>query len=388
MRVLILLLGVCCTPLLWAQTETVTIGYLSWDEDPRYTDRHTYARFLKEPTGRPEDGAEVALRELRFVGEAVGVEFALESEDFDEPEELPEALQALREAGAQFILADLPRDLLLQAVQAVAGEEVLLFNVAAKDDSLRGAECHAQLLHLIPSHAMESDALLQYLISKKWRRMLVLQGPLPEDAAMVAALERSATRYGAEIVEVRDFVLSNDPREREQNNVALLTGNADYDLLYVADSDGEFARSVPYQSLNPTLVVGSDGLAATAWHWAWVRHGAPQLNSRFERRAERQMTAYDWAAWMGVKAVSEAVLRTESTDFAILRDYILSEEIILDGFKGNRVNFRPWNQQLRQPLLVGTHNWVVARAPIQGFLHQSNNMDTLGIDAPESQCEF
>lgn len=386
MRGLILLLGALLAPVLCA--ETVTIGYLSWDEDPRYSDRHTYARFLKEPTGRPEDGAEVALRELRFVGQAVGVEFELESKDFDEAEELPEALQALMEAGAQFILVDLPLDLLLKAVEAAADKDVLLFNVAAKDDSLRGAQCHPQLLHLIPSHAMEADALLQYLISKKWRRLLVLQGPQAEDAAMVAALERSATRYGAEIVEVRDFVLSNDPREREQNNVALLTANADYDLLFVADSDGEFARSVPYQSVNPTPVVGSEGLAASAWHWGWVRHGAPQLNSRFLKRAERQMSAYDWAAWMGVKAVSESVLRTESTDFATLRDYILGEEIILDGFKGNRVNFRPWNHQLRQPILVVTHNWVVDRAPIRGFLHQNNNMDTLGIDAPESQCEF
>ncbi|MDX1605285.1 MAG: hypothetical protein R3202_03770, partial [Candidatus Competibacterales bacterium] len=96
----------------------------------------------------------------------------------------------------------------------------------------------------------------------------------------------------------------------------------------------------------------------------------------------------DWAAWMAVKAVVEAMLRTRSTDFTPVRDYLLGEELVLDGFKGNRLNFRPWDHQLRQPLLLITANWVVARAPLRGFLHQTNNMDTLGFDRRDSRCEF
>jgi ABC transporter substrate binding protein (PQQ-dependent alcohol dehydrogenase system) len=61
---------------------------------------------------------------------------------------------------------------------------------------------------------------------------------------------------------------------------------------------------------------------------------------------------------------------------------------VLDGFKGNRLNFRPWDNQLRQPLLLATHNWVVERAPLEGFLHQTNNLDALGFDKPESKCKF
>ena len=43
---------------------------------------------------------------------------------------------------------------------------------------------------------------------------------------------------------------------------------------------------------------------------------------------------------------------------------------------------------MRQPILLVTHNWVVDRAPIKGFMHRLNNLDTLGIDEHENRCAF
>ena len=43
---------------------------------------------------------------------------------------------------------------------------------------------------------------------------------------------------------------------------------------------------------------------------------------------------------------------------------------------------------MRQPVLLATHNWVVARAPIEGFLHQKNNLDSIGVDERESACSM
>src|SRR5690606_26778228 len=125
--------------------------------------------------------------------------------------------------------------------------------------------------------------------SKRWTNILALQGPLPEDAAIVQALQESAGFFGANIVEVRPFVLSADPRRREENNVALVTEGTNYDVVFVADSDGEFARNVPYETTPPRPVVGSSGLVAEAWHWAWARQGAPQVNARFEEATDRRM---------------------------------------------------------------------------------------------------
>ena len=100
------------------------------------------------------------------------------------------------------------------------------------------------------------------------------------------------------------------------------------------------------------------------------------------------MRDVDWAAWLSVKAVAEAVQRTRSTDFKTLRAHLADPDLVVDGFKGNRLNFRPWDKQLRQPILIGTHNRVIERAPIEGFLHKDNNLDTLGFDRRESRCQL
>ena len=375
-------------PPVGAAAEALLIGYVALKKDPRYTFKRRFARYLTEPLGSPYVGAKVALEESKFVGSAIGVEFKLERRRANSEGGLAKSALKLVDDGAQYILVDAPAALVDAVARATKDRDVLLFNVSARDDVLRQEQCRSHLLHVIPSHAMTTDALAQYLISKKWREVLVLTGPRPEDEQLTAAFDRSAKRFGVKIVEQRPFVLSNDPREREKNNVALLTAGADYDVVFVADTDGEFARDVPYQTVQPRLVAGSEGLAAAGWHWAWERHGAPQLENRFEKKAKRPMRDVDWAAWMSVKAVVEAVLRTGGTDFAAVRDYLLGDEIVLDGFKGNRLSFRPWNRQLRQPLLLITHNWVVERAPLRGFLHQTNNLDTLGFDERDTRCEL
>ena len=320
---------------------------------------------------------------------ARGVTFGLKRHRGKTVAELLAGIEELRkEAGAQFFLLDAPADVASELAAKTKGQEIVLFNVSAREDRLRQAECQAHLLHVIPSNAMLMDALVQYLVFRKWREVLVLEGPSPEDKELTAAFERAAKRYGVKKIEKRPFVLSNDPRERDANNIALLTASADYQVVFVADTDGEFAREVPYYTVKPQLVVGTEGLAAVAWHWSWERHGAPQLEGRFQKQAQRSMTGVDWSAWMAVKAIATSVQRTKSAEFVALRDYLLGDEIILDGFKGNRSSFRPWNNQLRQPILLATHNWVVDRAPIKGFLHQKNNLDTLGFDMRESKCKF
>ena len=371
-----------------AAAEELVIGYLALKKDPRYARKRTYARFLTQALGSPYPAAKVAIAESRFAGAAAGAEFKLERRRAKSGAKLAAAALEMADAGVHYLLVDAPAPLVDEVARATRGQDLLLFNVSARDDVLRQAQCRPHLLHVIPSHAMLTDALVQYLVSKKWRKTLVLAGPRPQDEGLTAAFERSAKRFGIEIVERRPFVLGNDPREREKNNVALLTAGVEYDVVFVADTDGEFARDVPYQTVRPRPVVGTEGLAAAAWHWAWERHGAPQLEKRFEKRTKRPMRDVDWAAWMAVKAVVEAVLRTGGTEFAKVRDFLLGDEIVLDGFKGNRVNFRPWNRQLRQPILLVTHNWVVDRAPLQGFLHQTNNLDTLGFDERDSRCEL
>jgi ABC transporter substrate binding protein (PQQ-dependent alcohol dehydrogenase system) len=235
---------------------------------------------------------------------------------------------------------------------------------------------------------MLMDGLAQFLFKRNWTDVLVLEGEEGSDLVLSAAFQASARKFRLNVVEVRPFVLSNDPRVRDQNNVTLLTGDADYDVVFLADTLGEFGRYVAYQTYRPRPIVGSEGLIASAWHWTWERHGAPQLNQRFDRIADRRMTDADYAAWAAVKSVVEAMVRSESREAGTVRDYLTSEAFTLDTYKGAPGNFRSWNNQLRHAVLLHTHNAVIARAPLDEFLHQTNTMDTLGQDEPETGCGF
>jgi ABC transporter substrate binding protein (PQQ-dependent alcohol dehydrogenase system) len=108
----------------------------------------------------------------------------------------------------------------------------------------------------------------------------LLVGPGWADVRLKSSFKRSAGRFVLKIVDRRDFVLGKDPRQRARNNVALLTGGREYDVVVVLDDQAEFARDVPYQTQRPRPVAGSAGLVPDWWHWAWERHGAPQLNKR------------------------------------------------------------------------------------------------------------
>ena len=287
-----------------ATPKELTIGYVALKKDPRYAVKRTYARYLTEALGSPYPGARVAIDESGFAGSTVGVEFKLKRRRAKSPARLAKSALAFVDAGVNYLLVDAPAELVDEVARATRDRDVLLFNVSARDDLLRQEQCRSHLLHVIPSHAMMTDALAQYLISKKWREVLVLTGPRPEDEQLTAAFNRSAKRFGIRIVEQRPFVLSNDPREREKNNVALLTAGADYDVVFVADTDGEFARDVPYQTVQPRLVVGLRG-ARGRFRLA-LGVGAPRRPAAREALPEEGEASHaglqDWAAWMAVKA--------------------------------------------------------------------------------------
>jgi ABC transporter substrate binding protein (PQQ-dependent alcohol dehydrogenase system) len=372
-----------------AASSSMRIGYLELEDDPRYANRSAIGGIQFSDLGRPYEASQVALEDARSIGRVIKTDFEMKKATGRSAEDLAQRIDTWTESeNIHFVLTDLPASTLVDLGRRLKDKPVLLFNVSAPDDTLRGADCLPNVLHTYPSDAMLSDALVQYLATKGWMQILVLEGPAPEDAASVASLQHSAKKFGAKIVDVKPFVLSRDPRNRTQSNVVLMTEGR-YDVVYVADISGEFGRYVPYQTALPRPVVGSAGLTPTAWSWSWDRDAAVQLQHRYEKLApERRMNGAGWAAWEAVKAIIQATVRTKSTDFEPIRTFLLSDKLTLDTVKGNPGSFRPWDHQLRAPVLLATADAVIARAPLPQFLHQTNVLDTLGIDAPESACRF
>ena len=196
--------------------------------------------------------------------------------------------------------------------------------------------------------------------------------------------QASIKRYGLKLVGSKPFKLSSDPRERDLANPLLLTQGS-YDAVWVVDSDGEFAASLPYRTALPRPVVGDAGLVAMAWSAKFERYGAPQVSRRLVKAVKRPMTAHDWAAWMAGKAVVAAAVVAPKGPAAAFQQALATVDI--DGSKGVPLTFRPWDGQLRQPVLLGDGQSVVALAPADGLLHPKNNLDTLGADAPEKLCK-
>jgi ABC transporter substrate binding protein (PQQ-dependent alcohol dehydrogenase system) len=316
-------------------------------------------------------------------------DFALERITVKSAAEVAPAVTQALARNIHFFLVDAPAEAFKPLAAAIHGTDALVFNVSAQDDSLRRDLCSAEIVHTIPSLAMRMDGLVQYLVSRKWRDYLVLEGPAQPDAAAARAFEASAKKFGARIVADQHFKAGTDPREREQNDPALLTAlSRDYDVVFVADDAFDFVRQVPYHTVRPRPVVGSIDLEPVAWHWTWDHNGAPQVNSRFERKSGgRHMESGDWASWISVKMIVQSVLRTRSSDFKKQRDFMLGDATF-DGDKGLAVGVRPWDHQLRQAVLLAAPYAVVASAPLEGFLHRTNELDTLGDDAPESPCHL
>lgn len=376
-------------PTLAQEPQKITMGYL------RVAGGEVLplSRVDVAPDDDGEAGAQLGIRDNQTTGRFTKQDFTLSAEKAADEAEALLALDRLTGAGARMIAVHAPAAVLLKLADRAAEKGAIVFNVGATDDTLRASDCRANLFHTAPSRAMLADALGQYLAWKKWRRWFLVSGVTPEDTAMADALKRTAKRFGAQIVEERLYKEAGGSRrsdsghEQVQQQMPVFTQRApEHDVLVVADESEVFGAYLPYRAWDARPVVGTSGLVPTTWHPAHEQWGGTQLHSRFERAAKRRMTALDYQAWMAVRLIGEAVIRTKSTDVPALRQYMLGPDFGLGAFKGQAVTFRNWDRQLRQPILLATLQMVVTVSPQQGFLHQKFETDTLGIDEPETKC--
>jgi ABC transporter substrate binding protein (PQQ-dependent alcohol dehydrogenase system) len=365
-----------------AGAATLKATLIGPEDDPRLERTRVERAYLGHAGGPAVDGVRVALDEGSFELEAAGAGVALGTATARSVESARAAAQAAEKAGAALILTDLPADWTLAVTDAV---KVPVLNLGASDDRLRQQDCRARLYHLLPSERMRADALAQTLVSRKWSKLLLLVGASPEDTQRAATAQASIKRYGLQVVATKPFKVSTDPRERDLANPLLLTAGSSYDAVWVVDSDGEFARALPYRTVLPRPVVGDGGLVALAWHAQFERYGAPQVSRRFFKASRRPMTDRDWAAWMAGKtllALATAAPKGPNSAWA----QALAKTSV-DGSKGVNLSFRAWDGQLRQTLLLTDGQGVIAQAPIEGLLHPTDVLDTLGADAPEKLCK-
>ncbi|MFV0299734.1 MAG: ABC transporter substrate-binding protein [Paracoccus sp. (in: a-proteobacteria)] len=338
------------------------------------------------PADRGLAGARLGREDNATTGAFMGHDYSLTETRVPEG---GDALAAARAALAQtpFLLVDAPAETLTRIADLPEARGALIFNVARGEDGLRGADCRANLLHTAPSDSMLTDALMQFIAWRKWSDLVLIEGSHPGDAGFSAALEASATKFGQKIGARKTWAFDADMRRNASAEVPLFTQDfGDYDLLLLSDTLDDFDRYIPFNTWLPRPTGGTEGIVPAAWSPSVEQSGAAQLQSRFTDLAGREMQAGDYAAWAAIRAVGEAVTRTNSADPATLRDFLLSDQFQLAGFKGRPQSFRDWDGQMRQPIPLVSDRAVVALAPIEGFMHQVTELDTLGTDRAESAC--
>ncbi|MDN8618302.1 branched-chain amino acid ABC transporter substrate-binding protein [Variovorax ginsengisoli] len=368
---------------------TLTLGIVQRADDDRLEPARVALAYPGQPGGRARDGVDLAVQERQFELETAGLQVAVVVRAASSADDAAMQLRQFEATGTAAALLDLPAAWIAGASAATA---VPLLNVGDSADASRQQNCRANLFHTLPSERMRADALAQALLARKWMHVLLISGPRPEDASRLVLAQAALKRYGLKQVANRNFTLSADPRERESANPLLLTGTAavggDYDVAWVVDSDGEFARTLPWRIALPRPVVGDAGMTALAWAPHFERYGAPQLARRFARMTQRPMTSHDWAAYIATKALLNAALEQPAAPTAArLKASLNQPGFTLDGFKGVRLSFRAWDHQLRQPMLLSDGVALIGTAPVDGVMHAKNVLDTLGTDAPESPCK-
>ncbi len=243
---------------------------------------------------------------------------------------------------------------------------------------------------------MLADGLAQYLIWKQWRDWVLLYGSHERDqlsptrcgAPPPASAARSSPRRSSRTPARRGAPDSGVVQIQRQLPV-FMQDLPDHDVVLVADESEVFGTYVPFRTWIPRPVAGTAGLmpiGLASGQRAMGRHADPEPFRQGQGR--RMALSKDTPAWTAAR-----IIGTRQRAFVGRRPakqieaFILADDFSIAAFKGQKLIFRKWNRQLRQPIFIGDRPaGSVSTSPQEGFLHQFSELDTLGVDKPETKC--
>ena len=340
-------------------------------------------------------GSRMGIKDNNTTGKFTNQNFELIEQNINPNESAKEIFEKFRKDKYKFFILNVSKDDFNEILSSDLLEDALLINTSLKDNDLRNEKCNKQILHTAPSYRMLSDALIQFLKKKNWTKLLLISGVNERDKQFADSIKVSSKRFGLKIISEKVWDFNHDFRRTADLEVVKFTQGEKYEVLVLADEGNTFGDSgnsfgdyIPYRTWKPTIVVGGEVLKPTSWHFAHEQWGGNQMQSRFLKDSKRLMTDIDFNSWVGVRAIGEAITRSKSLDPKVVLDKIMDEKFNLAAYKGKPVSFRKWNGQLRQPILLVTPRALVSVSPQTGFVHPKTELDTLGIDQPDTKCRF
>ncbi len=360
--------------------------------------------------------AQLAVEEANYIAGAFGKVVRLVTEEATSPDDADKkATKLVRQGGAKALLGG-GDDRLTGALQAASTREGIIYlNTMSRSEALRGAPCQRLTFHVEASLAMYADAIGQWLVrGAKKTRWGVLSPETKAGAEIERMVERArkrqeATTIGRQVVSAgaRDYRAALTTLAKADPDVLMINLGGSSLLAALAqvkelglqvEVAGVVMEASEFWQAEPAKLTG---VWPTLWFHGYSRYSGRELNKRLAEALGQPAESRAWATLTGVKAVWEAVLRGGRTDTAGLVSFF-EKGRGMDAHKGQPLTFRPWDHQLRQPLMVlrakapapESPRWdifeLLGEVPLRGTPGKSQEeiLDTLGLSEAESACRL
>ena len=339
----------------------------------------------------PEDlgiqGAKIAVKDSNKTARFLNQKYNLIEKISSDKKELLSFLEKFINEKNSFVLLKVEDDFLNELIKNPLFKKAIFFNIANKNSDFRQNVCQNNLLHTISSNAMLYDGLVQFLVKRDFKDIFLIHGTKEKDLQIKKDIKRAVKKFNAKIVKEKQWVYDADIRRKATAELPAFTQASDYDLIVTADSYGDFGEFIYFNSWLPRPVAGTQGLRPKTWHKVIEQWGAAQMQKRFEKFASRWMEDEDFAAWVAIRTIVTSVTKTKNNDIKTSLDFIYSKDFELGAYKGRKLTYRDFNGQVRMPVALVQPRALVSTSPQDGFLHPTNDLDTLGIAKFQVECK-
>ena len=342
---------------------------------------------IKTPEDLGIQGAKIAIKDSNKTARFLNQKYKLIEKISSDKKELLISLEKFIKDENSFVLLKVEDDFLNELIKNPLFKKAIFFNIANKNSDFRQNLCERNLLHTIASNAMLYDGLVQFLIKRNFKDIFLISGTKEKDLQIKKDIKRAVKKFNAKIVKEKEWVYDADIRRKATAELPVFTQAGDYDVIVTADNYGDFGEFIYFNSWLPRPVAGTQGLTPKTWHKVIEQWGAAQMQKRFEKFASRWMEDEDYAAWAAIRTIVKSVIKTKNNDMKTSLDFIYSKDFELGAYKGRKLTYRDFNGQLRMPIALVQPNALVSTSPQEGFLHPTNDLDTLGIASFQVECK-
>tara|TARA_R100000365_G_scaffold26_1_gene94 strand:+ start:5962 stop:7254 length:1293 start_codon:yes stop_codon:yes gene_type:complete len=256
--------------------------------------------------------------------------------------------------------------------EIAAAAKIPFFNIGETADAFRSQPANPYVFHVEASDAMYLDAMGQLAARNGQTRWAVVSDTSARGVAMAERVAQSAEKAGCTIEGIVSIVpalpVYADAIEElsaiEVDVIFILVAYQDQFPLLVQME--EIGMTMPVLTFPHTITQTRDFMAASRsrlpvlnpqyrvglWDPTDDTAEAEDFNLQIRARYAEPADPTAWAAYHAVKIVVDTVLAVGSTDAQAMIAHLEAPDTVFEVAKGPGISFRPWDHQLRQPLVV------------------------------------